>query len=82
LLEYNRLELPCPLREWFDEALNYPGVRLIELAPEIAILSTELPGKFHNDPADQIIVATAIAHSCQLIISDNKIIQYPHVITV
>lgn len=44
LVEYNRLELPCQLREWFNEALNYPGVRLIELIPEIAITSTQLPG--------------------------------------
>jgi PIN domain nuclease of toxin-antitoxin system len=82
LVEYNRLELPCPLHEWFNEALNYPGVRLIELTPEIAITSTQLPGQFHHDPADQIIVATAITNNCKLITSDSKIIRYPYVMTL
>lgn len=82
LVEYKRLELPCPLKEWFDKALSYPGLRLIELAPEIAIESTQLPGEFHRDPADQIIVATARLHDCSLVTSDSKILRYPHIETV
>lgn len=79
LVEYNRLELPCPLYEWFHEALSYPGIRLIGLTPEIAIESTKLPGEFHRDPADQIIVATARLYDSPLITSDGKILKYPHV---
>lgn len=79
LVEYNRLELPCPLQEWFYEALSYPGVRLIELTPEIAIESTKLPGEFHRDSADQIIVATARFYDSSLITSDSKILKYPYV---
>jgi PIN domain nuclease of toxin-antitoxin system len=67
LVQYNRLELPCPLHEWFDKALSYPGIRLLELTPEIAIGSTQLPGEFHRDPADQIIVATARSYDCPLV---------------
>jgi PIN domain nuclease of toxin-antitoxin system len=79
LAEYNRLELHCPLREWFYEALGYPGIRLVELTPEIAIESTNLPGEFHRDPADQIIVATARLYGSQLVTSDSKILKYPYV---
>ena len=79
LVEYNRLELPCSLQEWFYEALSYPGLRLIELTPEIAIESTKLPGEFHRDPADQIIVATARLYDSPLITSDSKILKYPYV---
>ncbi len=79
LVEYNRLELPCPLQAWFYEALSYPGIRLIELTPEIAIESTKLPGEFHRDPADQIIVATARLYDSSLITSDSKILKYPYV---
>jgi PIN domain nuclease of toxin-antitoxin system len=82
LVEYNRLEFPCPLHEWFYEALGYPGIRLIELTPEIAIESTRLPGEFHRDPADQIIVATARLYDSPLITSDSKIQKYPNVNTV
>lgn len=82
LVEYERLKLPCPMEEWFDLALSYPGIQLVELTPEIAIKSTQLPGKFHRDPADQIIVTTAMVSNCPLVTSDDKILIYPHVITI
>jgi PIN domain nuclease of toxin-antitoxin system len=59
LVEIKRLVLPCPTLDWLNQALAYPGVRLLELSPEIAAESASLPGSFHRDPADQIIVATA-----------------------
>ena len=49
---------------------------------EVAIESTRLPGSFHRDPADQIIVATARIHDCDLVTSDDKIVEYPHVRTI
>ncbi|NOZ05724.1 MAG: type II toxin-antitoxin system VapC family toxin [Chloroflexi bacterium] len=82
LVEYGRLELPCVLKEWFEQALNYPGIRLLELTPEIAIESTQLPGEFHRDPADQIIVATARVYDCLLVTSDRKLLNYPQVGTI
>jgi PIN domain nuclease of toxin-antitoxin system len=64
------------------QALNYPGVQIIELTPEIATESTRLPGEFHRDPADQIIVATARVMKCKLVTSDEKILNYSHVKTI
>ena len=82
LCEYERLSLPVDLHEWFQLALRYPGVSLLELTPEVAVESTTLPGAFHRDPADQIIVATARVHNCPLVTSDDRIVGYPHVRTV
>jgi PIN domain nuclease of toxin-antitoxin system len=82
LSEYSRLALPVGLSEWFQAALRYPGISLLGLTPEVAIESTSLPGGFHRDPADQIIVATARVHHCSLVTSDDKIAGYPHVRTV
>ena len=79
LLELKKLTLPCSLDEWMDTALAYPGIQLIELTPEIAIESTQLPGEFHRDPADQIIVATARSYDCPLLTVDEKILNYSHV---
>ncbi len=79
LVEYRRLVLPCPTLEWLDQALAYPGVQLVDLSPQIATESTELPGEFHRDPADQIIVATARVLKCALLTADEKIRNYPHV---
>ena len=82
LVEYGRLELPCTLSEWFEQAVSYPGIRLLELTPEIAIESTRLPGEFHQDPSDQIIVASARVHGRPLVTSDRKLLDYPHVETM
>ena len=81
LVEYRRLKLPCSIDKWFKQALNYPGISILELTPEIAVESTRLPGEFHRDPADQIIVATARIYNCPLVTSDNKILSYSHVAT-
>lgn len=79
LVEYNRLTLPCPVADWIKQSLAYPGVQLLALTPEIAIESTQLPGVFHRDPADQIIVATARIFNCPLLTVDSKILAYPHI---
>lgn len=82
LVEYKRLELPCSLEDWFEQALHYPGVRILELTPKIAVESCRLPGPFHRDPADQMIVATARIHDCPLVTSDRKLLDYPFVSTI
>lgn len=82
LCEHGHLDLPVGLSEWISAALRYPGVSLLHLTPEIAVESTTLPGAFHRDPADQMIVATARVHDCPLVTSDGKIVKYPHVRSV
>ncbi|MFY8131251.1 MAG: PIN domain-containing protein, partial [Burkholderiaceae bacterium] len=44
--------------------------------------STELPGDFHKDPADRMIVATARKLAAALVTKDEKIRSYAHVKTV
>lgn len=79
LVELKRLSLPVPVSDWLEQALAYPGMRWLDLTPAIAVESTQLPGAFHRDPADQIIVATARIYNCPLITLDEKILSYPHV---
>ncbi len=79
LVERGRLTLPCAVFDWIHQALTYPGVRLIELSPRISVESTQLPGTFHRDPADQIIVATSRILNAPLVTVDTKILNYPHV---
>ena len=82
LVQLKRLELRFPVAEWIQEALTYPGVRMLYLTPRIAVESTQLPGTFHRDPADQIIVATARVRGFSLLTADAKILQYEHVNTL
>ena len=79
LVEKGRLTLPHPIETWMRLALNYPGISLLPLEPKVAIESTRLPRPFHNDPADQIIVATARIYQCSIVTADEKISDYPHV---
>jgi len=78
LVEYQRLKLPIPVAEWLDQALAYPGIQLLDLTPRIVVESTQLPGTFHRDPADQMIVATARVYDSPLVTLDDKIRAYPH----
>lgn len=79
LVQVNRLLLPMPVEQWLAHALRYPGIQLLPLTPHIAVDSARLPGDFHRDPADQIIVATARVHGCPLVTVDKRILNYPHV---
>lgn len=79
LVENGKLQLAITVADWLNQALAYPGVQLLELTLPIVIDSTQLPGTFHRDPADQIIVATARVYNMALLTVDTKIISYPHV---
>ncbi|MFN5514960.1 MAG: type II toxin-antitoxin system VapC family toxin [Cyanobacteriota bacterium] len=75
----NKLELPLPINEWLELAQRQPGIVIEPLSPLDAVGSTQLPGDFHKDPADRIIVAMARRYDITLITCDNKILNYPHV---
>lgn len=79
LVQLGRLVLACSVDDWMAQATSYPGIRLLELTPQIAIESTRMPRPFHKDPADQIIVATARVLDCPLVTLDDQIRKYEHV---
>ena len=60
------------------EALDMPKLRLVPLTPSIAYRSTVLPPPFHDDPADQIIVATARDENATIVTADERIQSYSH----
>ena len=76
LVAKNRITLTKPINKWVEDSLNQSGVNLALLTPEIAIESSFLPGQFHGDPADRVIVATARIESLILLTRDTKIINY------
>ena len=79
LLEKKRLTLACDGWGWIRAALEMPRLRVVELTPEISWSSTQLPRPFHDDPADQIIVATARIENATLLTCDRLLREYPHV---
>lgn len=82
LIEKGRLVLSMDIEAWLDEVSQIEGVRFLPVDNEIAIKSTSLPGCFHKDPADRMIVATARKLAVSLVTADEKIIAYEHVKTI
>ena len=78
----NKLQLPLPIHEWFELAQQQPGIFIEPLSPLDAIHSANLPGEFHKDPADRILVAIARRYDIPLITCDQKILNYPYVKTI
>lgn len=77
-----RLSLDEPCLEWIENSLFNFRLSLIHLNTEIVVLANNLPGDLHRDPADRIIVATAIHHNLEVATIDQKILDYPHVRTI
>jgi PIN domain nuclease of toxin-antitoxin system len=76
LVKRGRLGLNSDMTRWMGQALDLPGVFLAPLEPSISIDSVMLPGEFHNDPADRLIVATARYHEAPLLTVDRAILDY------
>jgi PIN domain nuclease of toxin-antitoxin system len=82
LVQKGKLDLALPCREWIVAAMRAEGITMHPVSPEVCLESTELPGVFHGDPADQIIVATARLLSVPVVTADRKIRAYRHVQSV
>lgn len=81
LLEKGRIGISYNPEEWIKAALDMPKLRYVHITPMIAYRSTILPKPFHDDPADQIIVATAREENATIITKDKRIKNYQHVQT-
>ena len=79
LVGKGRLEIAMELAVWRKELLAN-GLQEIVLGGAAAISAARLPC-FHGDPADRIIVATALAHSAELVTADRRILDWQHGLT-
>lgn len=70
LVAKERIGFSMDVQVWIELALQRPRARLLPITPEIAVLSTRLPGSFHGDPSDRLIVATSLVHKAILITKD------------
>ena len=82
LTKAGRLALTMEAQTWLNTVAQIPAIQFIPVDVSISVQSVDLPGEFHKDPADRIIVATARHHSAALISADSKIRDYSHVKTI
>jgi PIN domain nuclease of toxin-antitoxin system len=71
-----------PLPAWVETAVEELHAEELAMSREIAAEAYALPGEFHRDPADRILVATARREGLTLLTADARILSYPHVKTL
>lgn len=76
-VESGKLTLNIPALDWMQTALT-ENITVLSITPDIACKSCELAGAGlrTNDPANQLIVATAMVHRLTLVTRDKEIIRW------
>ena len=75
------VELSMPLSDWIAQSMVQLAAETISVSHDVAIEAYTLPGAFHRDPADRLLVAAARRNGLTLLTADDRILAYPHVHT-
>lgn len=79
LVQKRRLRFNIEPDVWLQRVESLPFLKFVPVDNRIAELSVNLPGTLHSDPADRMIIATAIENGATLVTSDKRILKYPRV---
>lgn len=82
LVERGRVALGRHWKPWFNHFVALNAWNLVDIDLRIVQEAYSLPDRFHQDPADRILTATARVHDLALVTGDRKLLDYPHVVTV
>lgn len=67
-----RIVLDAPIENWWHDVMTIPSIALLPLTMEVAATAARLPDPI-RDPADRLIVATALHQGLPLVTADTKI---------
>ena len=76
LVKEGKLELINSADVWLEKIESLPFIKFIPVDNRIAIASVNLPDFYHKDPADRIIIATAMSYGAVLVTSDRRMLTY------
>ena len=82
LMKRQRLELTMDVADWIARSESLPFVNFVPVDNQIALRSTRLPEPLHSDPADRMIISTALTLGARLVTKDQKLWDYPHIETL
>jgi PIN domain nuclease of toxin-antitoxin system len=82
LVSRSRIKLDRPTEHWVDQALRSNGVSPVPVDHHIGMLSNQLPAQPPADPADRMIIATALRMGALVVTPDQAIRDYPYCPTV
>ena len=70
-----KLELSCPVTNWFKQAVEHHGLTVLSLDVDVCITSADLPA-IHDDPFDRFIIAAAKLHDLTVVTADEHFEEY------
>jgi PIN domain nuclease of toxin-antitoxin system len=73
LVDTGCIDLDLPVDAWVERFLARPGVAAAPLEPRAASRAYQLHHLEHRDPADRLLIATAIERACPLVTYDDRI---------
>jgi PIN domain nuclease of toxin-antitoxin system len=73
LVAKGRLRLDRSPTDWLEHAASLDRLEVVPIRPGIAVRSTQLGHAFQGDPADRLIVATALVEGASLVTKDDRI---------
>ncbi len=76
LVDTGRIILDLPVEAWTERFLSRPGVEAVPLGYRAASRSYQLHHLEHRDPADRLLIATAIELACPLVTYDERIVRF------
>lgn len=76
LVDCGRIELDVPISRWIERFLDRPSVEAVPLSLGAACGSYQLHHLEHRDPADRLLIATAIELACPLVTYDERILHF------
>ena len=82
LVAKKRLKLSTDVIDWIGKSERLPFFQFMPVDNSMAVKSVNLPQPLHKDPADRIIIATAITIAAPVVTKDEKLLDYPHVETI
>lgn len=82
LVAKNRLKLTIDVTDWIAKSESLPFIQFVPVTNSIAVKSVNLPLPLHPDPADRIIIATALSVGAPLVTKDKKLIDYTPIKTI
>lgn len=79
LIAAGEIQLSIALAEWVTRSMADLAAHTVAMDHDVAMEAYSLPGAFHRDPADRVLVATARRGGMTLVTADDRILSYPHV---
>lgn len=76
LVDVGRIELDLPVAAWIERFLDRPAVEAVPLSHGAASRSYQLHHLENRDPADRLLIATAINLACPLVTYDERIVRF------